>query len=348
MSTFPREPEIAVIMPAYNAEKDIERSVRSVLSQTFHNLKLLVIDDGSTDATEAIVRRLAAEDPRLQVLRTENHGPAEARNIALSRLPEDAEYVTFVDADDELLPDALAYALSSAGGADLILFGFTIQELNGRERDYCESDRLISASELKSVFPGLYKANLLNQVWAKLYSAPLLRKAGLRFENVLWGEDRLFVFDFLKHASLVSVCSECKYRYVMHPGDSLISKFYQDKFSVCLEADRRARELIDADDGSGDADLRFMFAKSVFSCITTLFSPSCPLSDSEKKDYIREICSSEQLKQRCRNTSGGAAPNILCAVLQSGNVPLILAVFRAVVFISTRSPDLTMKIKHRK
>ena len=125
--------KVSVIMPAYNSEKYIERSIKSVLSQTHSALELIVVDDGSTDRTPAILRRLASGDSRLRVVRTENHGPALARNVALEQVAEDADFVTFIDADDELLPDALSYALEPAGsGADLILFGFSIVEADGK------------------------------------------------------------------------------------------------------------------------------------------------------------------------------------------------------------------------
>ena len=168
--------KVSVIMPAYNSEKYIERSIKSVLSQTHSALELIVVDDGSTDRTPAILRRLASGDSRLRVVRTENHGPALARNVALEQVAEDADFVTFIDADDELLPDALSYALEPAGsGADLILFGFSIVEADGKEREYHEFDCLVRTQDMRTAFPRLYKANLLNQVWAKLYSARILR-----------------------------------------------------------------------------------------------------------------------------------------------------------------------------
>ena len=342
-------PTISVIMPAYNSEKYIERSIKSVLSQTHQALELIVIDDGSTDRTPAILRRLAAGDSRLRVIRTENHGPAEARNAALKQISGDADFVTFIDADDELLPDALSYALEPAdSGADLILFGFSIVEADGKERDYHEFDCLVRTQDMHTAFPRLYKANLLNQVWGKLYSAHILRETGLRFQDYLWGEDRLFVFDYLEHCSLIAVRSECKYRYIMHAGESLISKFYPKKFTVCIEADIRAQELCHKYGVADDADLRYMFAKSVFSCITTLFSPSCTLSDEGRLIYIREIRSNPRVQQRCRDTSGGTPVNTLCHILRRSRPRTILNTFRAVALVGEQAPDLFMKLKHRK
>ena len=341
--------KVVVIMPAYNSEKYIERSIKSVLSQTHETLELIVVDDGSTDRTPAILRRLQAGDRRLRIIRTENHGPAEARNAALKTLPEDADFVTFIDADDELLPDALSYALEPAdSGADLILFGFAIVEADGREREYHEFDCLVRSQDMHTAFPRLYKANLLNQVWGKLYSARILRESGIRFQDYLWGEDRLFVFDYLEHCRLIAVRSECKYRYIMHAGESLISKFYPKKFAVCIEADIRAQELCHKYGVADDADLRYMFAKSVFSCITTLFSPSCTLSDEGRIIYIREIRSNPRVQQRCRDTSGGAPANTLCYILRHGKPRTILNTFRMVALTGDLAPDLFMKLKHRK
>ncbi len=341
--------KVSVIMPAWNSEKYIERSVKSILSQTHRDLELIVVDDGSTDRTGSILRRLAHDDPRLRCIRTENHGPAEARNTGLAELSEDSSYVTFIDADDELLPDALEYALESAdSGADLILMGFSIVEADGRERDYNEFDCLVRPQDMKSAFPRLYKANLLNQVWAKLYSTRLIRENSIRFRDYLWGEDRLFVFDCLERCSLIAVRNECKYRYIMHAGESLISRFYPKKFSVCLEADIRVQELCRRYGISDDPDLRYMFAKSVFSCITTLFTPSCTLSDEGRMIYIREIQSNPRVQQRCRDTAGGAAPNILCRILRKEKPRTVLNAFRAVALVGDKAPDLFIKIKHRK
>ena len=103
-----RAPFTTVIMPAYNADGSIAASVRSVLDQTVPDLRLIVVDDGSTDRTRQVLDALAREDPRLLPLTVENGGPAAARNRALELLDADTDFVMFLDADDLLLPDALA------------------------------------------------------------------------------------------------------------------------------------------------------------------------------------------------------------------------------------------------
>lgn len=345
-------PKVAVIMPAYNAEKTVAASVKSVLEQSFSDLELIVVDDGSTDGTARLLSGLAASDRRLRPVTVANGGPAKARNFGIELVREGTDYVLFLDADDLLDRDALETALSGmedGEGADLVILGFSIVDAKGERRDYRERDQLIRPEDLGEAFPRLYKANLLNQVWGKLYRAKLLTgQGGVRFRDYRWGEDRLFMFDCLERASSVRVLSACKYRYMMHKGESLISSYYPKKFQVCLEADRRAEEL-GARFGSEDqAALRYMFAKSVFSCLTTLFSPSCPLSRREKRRQAAAIVGSGQVRRRCRETGRGFPAEFLCAVLQRGSPGLALAVFHLVSLAGSAAPRLFTALKHRK
>ena len=337
---------VTVIVPAWNAEKYLEASLRSVLNQSHRALRLLVIDDGSSDSTPEILARLRAEDPRLSYRSVPNGGPAAARNRALAQLPEGTDYVMFLDADDLLEPDAIEYALRNAQGAELVIFGFSIRQPDGTLLPYCEREELLDREDLAVALPRLYKANLLNQVWAKLYAAPLLE--GLRFPDYRWGEDRLFLFDVLERVRRIKLLPECKHRYVMHEGESLITRYYDKKFDVCCEIDGRIEALCQALSAPGDADFRYMFAKSVFSCLTNLYSRSCKLTRAEKREVARRIANDQRVQRRCRNASGGLPTRLLCAVLRSRQVGPTLFCFKLVAWAGERFPRLFMKLKHRK
>jgi hypothetical protein len=341
-------PKTAVIMPAYNSGATIEASVRSILNQTVSNLVLIVVNDGSTDDTAAVLERLRAEDERLIPMTVPNGGPAKARNFALAALPEDAEYIMFADSDDLLERDALEYALTKGQGADLVLMGFSIKNTDGSTASYFEPEQHLDPSTLGENLGRLYKANLLNQVWAKLFSAERVKSGQIGFPDYRWGEDRLFIFDCLEHARSVAVLPECKYNYIMHPGQSLISSYYDKKFDVCLEADARAQQLCRKFGAEDDADFRYMFVKSVFSCLTTLFSPGCRLTCAEKREVIRSIITNDQLRERSRKPFGGAAVKLLCAVMRSGSISLNYVAFRFVAWAGRVTPRFFTKLKHRK
>lgn len=347
MPEVKKTPLVSVIMPAYNAGEYIEHSVRSILAQSFGNLELIVINDGSKDDTEQILARIAREDSRLRPVTVENGGPAMARNRGLAMTDPKAEYVMFADSDDELLPDAVEYALEGAEDADIVFMGFSIVGADGGIRHYFEPEQYIRHSDLGGEFARLYKANLLNQVWAKLYRAELMRR-DIAFQDYRWGEDRLFIFDCLEKAGSIKVLPECKYRYVMHKGESLITRYYDKKFQVCLEADARVEALCKELGIKEDADFKYMFMKSVFSCLTNLFSDSCMLSREEKREVTREIIGNERVRRRSRGASGGLPTEALCAVIRSGSTALNLLAFHMLALTGKLAPGLFMKIKHRK
>lgn len=341
-------PRAAVIIPAYNAAQTIERTVRSILAQTMGDLLLIAVDDGSTDETAAILARLREEDKRVLPITVPNGGPAAARNVALDAVPEGTEYLMFSDADDLMAPDALEYAVENAGDAELVLMGFSILNADGSNARYCEPQARYTAGTLGPALGRLYKANLLNQVWGKLFKAELVLGNGLRFQDWRWGEDRLFIYDCLERASRVTVLPECKYQYIMYPGDSLITRYYDRKLEICVEADRRMEGLCRRFGVEDERDFRYMFMKGVFSCLTTLFSPRCTLTRREKRAEIRRAVTHPRVRERNRDVFGGPAVQALCAVVRTGNVTLNYAAFFLAARAGALAPRLFTRLKHQK
>ena len=341
-------PRVAILMPAYNAAAYIEHTVDSILRQSFGDLLLIAVDDGSTDETGAILARLAASDSRVLPITVENGGPAAARNRALAAVPAGTEYLMFSDADDEYAPDAVRYALEKARGADLALMGFSIRESDGTTRLYTEPEEHLTAETLGAALGRLYKANLLNQVWGKLFRASLVLDSGLRFEDYRWGEDRLFLYACLERARSVAVLPESAYTYIMHPGESLITRWNPKKLEASVRADEYMEALCRRFGVTDERDFRYMFMKNVFSCLTTLYAPSCRLSRGERHREIRRVITNGRVRARSRGVFGGLPVQILCAVVRSGSVTLNALVFRTVAFIGAAAPKLFTKIKHRK
>lgn len=344
-----KQPKVSLIIPAYNAGEYIERAMKSVLAQTHGELELIVVDDGSTDETAETAARIACADTRAHVIRMPNSGPAAARNRGMEAISADADYVMFVDADDYIAPAAVEYALTAAArGAELVLMGFTILSHDGARRDYYEPEAMFDASTLGEALPRLYTANMLNQVWAKLFSARLIREGALRFLDFRWGEDRLFIFDCLERAVMTAMLPECRYFYVMHAGESLISRYYEKKPEACCLADSRMQQLCSRFGTEDDAPCRYMFVKSIFSCMTNLYSPSCDLDYRGKRAYVRGILQNPQVQQRSEGSFGSAAARIMCAVMHTRCVALNMLMFRIVALAGRVTPRLFMALKHKK
>ena len=342
--------KVAVIIPAYNAEKYLEKNLKSILGQTYRNISVFIVNDGSSDATAQIISSMVEKDGRLTLITVPNGGPAKARNVGLQAAQGKADYILFSDADDELLPDSVerSVAAAEASGADLVLSGFTIMNRDGTGDNYCEPSAVYSPENFGDSFADLYKANLLNQVWAKLFSAGLIYSNNITFPDYRWGEDRLFVFDCIEKAGIIAVDNYCGYRYIMHPGESLITGFYDKKATVCALADIRAAQLCEKYGIEDDGYFRYMFAKSIFSCMTNLFSKNCHLSRNEKIDYVNYIIQNDYIIDRCSGASGGLPIKIVVKIMSTRSSALNMMAAHGAAFVGNALPGLFQKIKHKK
>ena len=183
---------ISVIVPVYNCEKYIHRCIDSILSQSFTDFELLLINDGSTDSSGVICDEYSQKDNRVRVFHKTNGGVSSARNLGLDE--SRGEYVTFVDSDDYILEDffSLAYKLNT----DLFVGSFVY---NGEivSLDEFDSDNLLEDTSLIEYF---IRSMHIHSVWGKFFKLLSITNNNLRFdETLITCEDTLFMFNYLNH-----------------------------------------------------------------------------------------------------------------------------------------------------
>lgn len=210
-------PTISVIIPAYQAAPYLQRCLDSLLAQTLHDIEIVVVDDGSTDGTPALMRAYVEKDSRIVSLRQENGGVSSARNKGLEQAS--GQWVAFVDVDDWAEPQYLSSLLPQDAGADFVVSGHT-EHRSGRTDNHqpalCES---IPLSQAASVVAALEANYHLNTPWAKLYRKDIIDRHGLRFDPAYsYGEDKLFVYRYLCHCSTVQVTAGTYYHYDNQAG----------------------------------------------------------------------------------------------------------------------------------
>lgn len=173
--------KISIIVPAYNVAQYLEKCINSLLNQTYHNIEIICVDDGSTDETAIILAKLSSSDERIKPIYTKNSGVSAARNRALSLSTGD--FIMFVDGDDWIEPDTCASALKALldESADLVLWGYT-REYPARslpklvfpesrvlnEQDCAELwRRMVGLIDAELRYPE--NADAFSCVWGKLY-----------------------------------------------------------------------------------------------------------------------------------------------------------------------------------
>ena len=219
--------KISVIIPVYNSERYLYACIESVLNQTFHDFELILVDDGSTDASGSICDEFAQKDNRVIVLHKSNEGVSAARNdgLALAR----GEYITFVDSDDTIENDMFENMYNSAKDSDIVVCG-----LNLVFEDHIESHTIeaIETLDIKGFVTNYLVSELKNLTLAgpvnKLFKTKVIRENGVEFNlEITVLEDGLFVIDFLRHAKKICAVQRCFYQYIQHSG-SAIRKFHKN------------------------------------------------------------------------------------------------------------------------
>ncbi|MBD2036605.1 glycosyltransferase family 2 protein [Leptolyngbya sp. FACHB-321] len=182
---------VSVIIPAYNAAASIARTLRSVLTQTYRNLEVLVVDDGSTDQTPEIVAMVAQEDDRVKLLHQANAGVAAARNLAIAQAL--GEFIASIDADDIWYPENIerqVQCMMQGGNSVGLVYSWSV--------DIDESDALLGsfrAAEIQgNVFSTLVCHNFLGNASASIMRRSCLEQVGgydptLRSQNAQGCED---------------------------------------------------------------------------------------------------------------------------------------------------------------
>ena len=216
------QPLISVIVPVFNAEKYLDRSIRSICDQTYHNLEIILIDDGSTDRSGSICDECAKNDRRVRVIHKENGGVSSARNAGLDAAA--GEYICFVDADDIVLVDYVRYLylLLTENESDISVCGFvrTAEDEVSTEAERAGSGQATKLSQQDAIELLLYKQNITGYVYVKLFKRDCIKN--IRFEETLRvAEDFLFVLRAMKNAEKVVYGDIVQYLYIQNPDSCM-------------------------------------------------------------------------------------------------------------------------------
>ena len=232
-------PVVSIIVPVYNTEKYIMRCVDSILSQGFIDFEILLVNDGSTDASGEFCDLYAKRDKRIIAIHQNNGGVSAARNAGLSQAK--GKYVIFVDSDDELAEDSLQILLSAAllGEYNLIIGDCCVIGSNQKYDLLCADNEIYSSDGIAVEMMLRPETGLLmSAVWGKLFSNDLIREFGLLFNaDYANGEDGLFIDDYLRYTgNIYNVKSPVYklYRYDEAERISAVSAFYPDFFEFHL------------------------------------------------------------------------------------------------------------------
>lgn len=237
-------PLISIIVPVYNVEKYIHRCVDSILSQTYGDFELILVDDGSPDGCGAICDDYAAKDSRIRVIHKENGGLSSARNAGMEIAR--GKYYLFCDSDDYVSPDWCEQFLKKTvpeednyifGGIHTVRITETgeqvLPSVSPEKEEWSVSDYLM-----------LQSRGVLGFGCNVLYYADVLRMYGLRFSETVIVEDLPFNLAYLRYMKKLSYTGKAGYYYIHDCRETLSRKYYPESFRRWQEKYRVSQVFI--------------------------------------------------------------------------------------------------------
>ena len=280
-------PKVSIIMPVYNAEKYLGEAIESVLSQTYTEFELLLINDMSADNSKEICREYSKKDTRIIILEnnSESHGPGPTRNIGLDYAT--GEYVCFMDADDWADNNLLECAVDriKETNADIIQFGAVYERCNQKksEQYYWPGKDILTKDEIKKDFFYYWRENR-NSLWMHLFRKEVIET--IRFENIIIGEDISYIMNALCNAKRIAYIAKALYHYRYVEGST--SHRWTKNTIECREIIwKHQRNFLES--FRGDVDPMIYAEVAYDNYIWTIYQLSSNLCTLSYKDKKREL-----------------------------------------------------------
>lgn len=237
---------VSVIVPAYNIAPYLERCINSILNQTYSDIEVLLVDDGSKDDTPMICDKLVQKDSRVRVFHKENGGVSSARNLALDHCR--GEYISIIDGDDWIEPTLYEDAVQSMQktGTDVFMFEYFI-DVNGQSHRHSVDKAYYGVIDKEmAIIHSITPHNRF--AWSKVFSKKILLNSHLpgqiRFDtSIILGEDTLFMEQALLNSVGVFYSENAYYHYDQRDGSATRSSFNEKKLSG-LESYHQICELL--------------------------------------------------------------------------------------------------------
>ncbi len=346
-------PEISIIMPVYKTERYLEKSIKTVLSQTFGDFELILIDDCSPDNSGKICDRFAKTDDRIKVIHLEkNGGVSNARNTAMKTAQ--GKYLCFLDSDDYFDSNLLENLIKSMreNPAQVVIFGLLEEFLNRdgkivRTRVNAPENKVLrSKAELRKELLRLETQDLYGYPCNKMYDLQYLRKTKAEFPQMKFNEDVIFNIDFFMDAESCNTLNFAPYHYVKHDKSktgSYIPTYYDD---IMKKIDRMYAQ-IEYWDMLTDENIELLamrYTRYFFSAFERICDSRANMSGKQRKEFFKKAVNGERFKRFENHLNGGGLLGIMAKVLKTKSTFLCLGIAKSIAICKKFLPRLFAKI----
>lgn len=309
---------VSVVVPVYNVEKYIDRCIKSIINQSYSNIEILLIDDGSTDKSSVICDKYAKKDSRIIVVHKDNEGLGLTRNCGIELAK--GEYITFVDSDDYIEENTIFDAINviRKDNSDVVMYGFNRVSSNNEIKEFVPNprkNRYEYDEVLNELLPDYISEdpsehisrNFTNSSCTCLFKTKLFKKSKVRYasERKIISEDTYMMINLFPYIKSVSIINHCYYNYCENLS-SLSHSYRKDRFKALKIFYNCCVEVFDKNKYNEKVYERFnyLFLNYVFANLKTILnnneigfaSKYCEVNEIIKDDLYRKIINNLDMK----------------------------------------------------
>ncbi len=287
--------KVSIVVPVYNMGDKIEICVQSLIKQTYENIEIILVDDGSKDDSYQHCIQLAEKDSRIIALHTENQGSGPARNYGIDHAS--GRYIYFPDADDYLEPDAVSTMVLAMqdGIFDLVVFGYKNVNQNGvlvKTKEYAESKQ--DADDIRNDYADymttLSKWGIQGAPWNKFFDLIVIKNNNIRFPSLRRHQDEGFIGRYMCFATKVHFIPDVLYTYYVNDLQKEWQKYPVDYIDAVIGLYKVRRETILTWNPKDAATHDLVVKEYICNIIKALelsFSPKMKFNKAERNKWIK-------------------------------------------------------------
>lgn len=290
---------ISIIVPVYNAALYLKDCIESILSQSYFQFELILVDDGSTDQSGMICDQYMQKDNRVRAFHLHNGGVSAARNFGMKKAL--GNYFMFVDSDDELEPSAL-YEVSQyfAQNADIYIFGMKVVGKQS-ESTIVPEKGIFDESAFGDIYIELYKKFIINSPVNKVFKKALISNNIYFPIDISLGEDLVFCNAYLRNCKKIVTLDKALYIYKQRDSGSLTTRFYENLFAIYQahywDVVNTMSHFSPKWDRTKCRELYLMYSWYIKQAINMVWHPQNKKKITKKYMEIRQICKAGLTKE---------------------------------------------------
>lgn len=354
-----QKPFISVVMPIYNVEKHLRQAIDSVLTQSFQNFELILVDDCSPDKCSDICDEYVLKFENVSVVHHEmNKGLSEARNTGMSIAK--GRYIWFMDSDDyvDLNLFQQIYDSVQKNPAEVIVFGlieeyFDQDNVLHHTQKICPKERyLVNKEEVRSEIIDLEMQTLYGYAWNKFYLLEYLKKINLRFEKVTLIEDILFNVKYCMDIDKMNILSITPYHYNKRMDNSLTAKFVPTYY----ELHRERISLVynqylkwELCDNTIKMKLATLYTRYIFSALQRNCDKRSEMNHKQRKAWVKRVFDEKMFNEIIPfGIPDSTVLKIMIYNLKHKNAFICLGLGRVIYVVKNKLPMIFSKVKQKR